>query len=115
MSISVGDASHIEAPDGAFDAVFDFGIIHHIPDWRAATAEVHRVLLAGRPFYFEEVTRHALDRWSYRTFLDHPADDRFTAQEFIAQLERDGLRVGDRWCTWCFGDFILGVATKDGP
>src|SRR5262245_40883185 len=32
----VGDATQIDAADGAYDAVFDFGIIHHIPAWRDA-------------------------------------------------------------------------------
>ena len=43
VSLWVGDATHIEAPESTYDTVFDFGIIHHIPDWRKAVAEVHRV------------------------------------------------------------------------
>lgn len=77
VSLSVADAQHLEAPDDRFDAVFDFGIIHHIPDRKAAIAEVRRVLRPGGRFFFEEVITHALDRWSYRTFLDHPEHDRF--------------------------------------
>ncbi|WP_228708378.1 class I SAM-dependent methyltransferase [Amycolatopsis keratiniphila] len=38
----------LDAEDGGYDAVFDFGIIHHIPDWRAAIAEVARGLASGR-------------------------------------------------------------------
>lgn len=34
----------LNADDGSYDAVFDFGIIHHIPHWRAAVAEAARVL-----------------------------------------------------------------------
>ena len=112
-TVAVGDATAITEPDGSFDAVFDFGIIHHVPDWRAAIAEVHRVLRPGGRFYFEEVTRHALERWSYRTFLDHPDEDRFSADELIAELERQRLTVGDRWVTRVFGDFVLGVAARD--
>ena len=29
---------------GSLDAVFDFGVLHHIPDWRSALGEVARVL-----------------------------------------------------------------------
>lgn len=32
--IFVGDAEAIDAPDVSFDAVVDYGIIHHIPNWR---------------------------------------------------------------------------------
>lgn len=71
LRLFVGDAAAIEAEDGTFDAVFDFAIIHHIPDWKKAIREVARVLRPGGRF-FEEVTKQALDRWLYRTFLDHP-------------------------------------------
>lgn len=111
VSLSVAVAQHIEAPDDSFDAVFDFGIIHHIPDWRAAIAEVRRVLRPGGRFFFEEVTTRALDRWSYRTFLDHPKHDRFGAFGFVHELEQQGLHVGDRATTRFFGDFVIGVAT----
>lgn len=108
----VGDASAIEADDATYDAVFDFGIVHHIPEWRSAVAEVARVLRPGGRFFFEEVTQHALDRWSYRTFLEHPADDRFTGTGFVDACEHAGLHVGERWVERFFGDFVFGVATK---
>ena len=113
--VFVGDAEKIETPDATYDAVFDFGIIHHVPAWRRAVTEVHRVLIPGGKFYFEEVTRHALSRWSYRTFLDHPREDRFSDEEFVAELGTAGLRVGSNYVTRFFGDFVIGVATKMIP
>lgn len=107
----VGDVARIEAADATYDAVFDFGIIHHVPTWRSALAEVARVLKPGGIFYFEEVTKHALDRASYRILFDHPARDRFTGAEFVAELDRHGLAVrGHR--TIIFGDFLLGAADR---
>ena len=100
----------VDAGDDGYDAVFDFGIIHHIPDWRAAIAEVARVLRPDGKFYFEEVTAAALARPSYRALFDHPTADRFSAGEFLAELARHGLRVGDRWVTRLGGDFLFGVA-----
>lgn len=44
VALSVGDVTAIDAPDEAFDAVFDFGIIHHVPDWGAGLREIRRVL-----------------------------------------------------------------------
>ena len=111
VSLSVADVTAIEAGDATFDAVFDFGIIHHVPDWRAGLREIRRVLKPAGRFYFEEVTLHALQRWSYRTFLDHPDHDRFSGSEFIAACEDTGLAVGDRWVQRFFGDFVIGVAT----
>jgi ubiquinone/menaquinone biosynthesis C-methylase UbiE len=103
----------LDAGDDGYDAVFDFGIIHHIPDWRAAIAEAARVLRPGGKFYFEEVTAAALARPSYRALFDHPAADRFSAGEFLAELARHGLRAGDRWVTRIGGDFLFGVAVLD--
>lgn len=112
VTLWVGDATRVPVPDAAYDAVFDFGIIHHIPDWRVAVSEVRRVLKLGGPCFFEEVTRHALERWSYRTFLVHPTEDRFSGEAFVAELSRQGIRVGDRAVERFFGDFIIGVGER---
>src|SRR5438093_4103300 len=53
----VGDAERIEAADASYDAVFEFTIFHHVPDWRRAVAEVRRVLRPGGLFLFEELSR----------------------------------------------------------
>ena len=45
-----GTVTQIDAPDDTYDAVFDFGIIHHVPDWRSALTEIHRVLKPGGRF-----------------------------------------------------------------
>lgn len=108
----VGDAENIDAPDNSYDAVFDFGIVHHAPEWRNAVQEVVRVLKPGGKFYFEEVTKKALDRWTYRTFLKHPTEDRFTGDEFIGELERNGIRVGHNHRYWLFNDLLIGVGKK---
>jgi len=112
LRLFVGDAASIEAEDGTFDAVFDFGIIHHIPEWKRAIHEVARVLCPGGRFFFEEVTKQALDRWLYRTFLDHPKHDRFSAGEFVEELDAQGIVVGENTKEWFFGDFVVGVACK---
>ncbi len=109
--VTVGDVTAVDAPDDHYDAVFDFGIIHHVPVWTDALAEIRRVLKPGGRFFFEEVTSHALARWSARTFLDHPKENRFSGREFVAELERTGIPVGDRWRELLFGDFVVGVGT----
>lgn len=111
--VEVGDVTAIDAAEASFDAVFDFGIVHHVPDWPKAVAEVRRVLRPGGRFYFEEVTRHALDRWSYRTFLDHPRANRFSTTEWVAELEAAGIDVGDNYVERVFGDFVIGVGRAD--
>ncbi|MCF6509076.1 class I SAM-dependent methyltransferase [Blastococcus sp. MG754426] len=103
------------AVDSSYDAVFEFGILHHVEDWRAAVGEVARVLRPGGRFYFDEVTADALATRGYRWLFDHPTHDRFTAAEFIAELERQGLVVGQRWLTRIRGHYLLGVGDRPAP
>ena len=112
LKLFVSDAAAIGAEDGTYDAVFDFAIIHHVPEWQQAISEVSRVLRPGGRFFFEEVTSHALNRWSYRTFLEHPKENRFSAAEFIAELERQGIAVGGNFRELFFGDFVVGVGHR---
>lgn len=108
--IWVGDATAIAAPDASYDAVFDFGIIHHIPRWRGALAEVRRVLKPGGRFYAEEVLSDFIHNPLVRRLLDHPLENRFDAATFSSALADYGLIPLDSaafrgWVTWV-------VATK---
>ena len=114
IKVEVGDVTAIDAEDGAFDAVFDFAIIHHVPDWQAAITEIRRVLKPGGRFYFEEVTRHFLEKWFARTLMEHPAENRFSGQEFVAELERQGLHVGGNYVERGGGDYVFGVGRRIG-
>jgi ubiquinone/menaquinone biosynthesis C-methylase UbiE len=110
--VAVGDVTAIAADDQAFDAVFDFGIIHHVPVWQNAIREVKRVLKPGGLFLFEEVSKQALDRWVYRTLFDHPKENRFTREQFVQELEAQNLEVGSNLVSFFFGDFFAGVGTR---
>lgn len=114
LRLYVGDAAAIDEEDEFFDAVFDFGIIHHVPEWQSAIAEVARVLRPGGLFFYEEVTSQALNRWSYRTFLEHPADNRFSKEQFLAELKNQGILTGSNVAERFFGDFIFGVGRRSG-
>lgn len=48
----VADAERIPYPDNSFDLVVGHAVLHHIPDVRAAFAEVLRVLKPGGRFVF---------------------------------------------------------------
>jgi len=114
LTLYVGDAAAIDEADTSFDAIFDFATIHHIPNWKDAIAEVARVLRPGGRFFFEEVTSHALGRWFYRKFLEHPASRHwFGKEQFIAELEKRGIIVGENAVERFFGDFIVGVGRRE--
>jgi len=103
-----GDASKIAAPDAHYDAVFDFGVIHHIPNWRDALSEVSRVLKPGGRFYAEEILASFI-RLS-RGFLDHPQSDRFDTPQLLSAVQASGLEPVASQESW--GAVAWLVATK---
>jgi ubiquinone/menaquinone biosynthesis C-methylase UbiE len=112
LQLAIGEATAVSAPEASFDAVFDFGIIHHVPIWQQAISEVARVLKPGGLFFFEEVSRKGLNRWLYRTFLEHPRENRFSLDEFVAELERQGIHLQAEVTPVSFGDFFIGVGKR---
>ena len=45
--VHVMDATAMRFPDATFDAVYSFGVLHHIPNVERALVEIHRVLKKG--------------------------------------------------------------------
>ncbi len=77
VEFKVGDLTHIEYPDGIFDAVFIFGVLHHIPEWKTALLEISRVLKAGGVLLVEEPLY------------------RFRWDDFESEIEKAGLSILD--------------------
>jgi len=111
-AVSVGDATAIPAEDESIDAVFDFGVLHHVEIWEDAVREVARVLKPGGLFVFQEVSKRALDSWIYRALFKHPEENRFTVDDFVAALERHGIVVDDNLRSLLSGDFFAGVGRR---
>jgi ubiquinone/menaquinone biosynthesis C-methylase UbiE len=105
-----GDVTAIDAPDGTYDAVLDFAIIHHVPRWRDALAEIHRVLRPGGCFYAEEVLAAFIHGALWSRILEHPMDDRFDAATFAAALTEAGFEVRGQSQLW--GQFAWFAAIK---
>lgn len=112
VSLSVGDVCEIEQPTGSVDTVVDFGILHHVPDWQQAVAEITRVLRPGGLLLFEEVPRHTLDSWAFRTFTVHPRENRFEGNEFAAELDCRGLHGTGQIENHFGGMLFVGAARK---
>ena len=71
LEVKAADATALKYEDQAFDAVFNFAAIHHIPVWQTAISEIHRVLRPGGRFYFQEVTARWILRFPYRQLFEH--------------------------------------------
>ena len=89
----VGNLRHIPVRDACYDAVFNFGAIHHVVDWRAAVSEIHRVLKPGGRFYCEEILSRYITHPVFGRLMDHPQVDRFDEAQFVAGLRRAGFTV----------------------
>lgn len=98
VALWTGDSTAIAVRANTYDSVFDFGAIHHVVDWRATIAEIHRVLKPGGRFYAEEVPAATITHPLIRRILEHPQQDRFDQEEFNAVLEENGFTIaaGDR-------------------
>jgi ubiquinone/menaquinone biosynthesis C-methylase UbiE len=54
VDFRVGDLTKIESAEETFDAVFVFGVLHHIPEWTDALQQISRVLKIGGVLLVEE-------------------------------------------------------------
>ena len=96
ITFQVMDASRLDFPNDSFDAIFDFGIIHHIPNWKDCIEELRRVLKEGGKLI---LTEFSLDTFSgfpgtlYRWLLRHPYEQMFSMQEFVKHLENVGFKI----------------------
>ncbi len=109
-----GDATRLDAPDGAYDAVFCYHLLHHADDWRAAVTEAARVLRPGGQFYVAEMTARFVDSAPLRAVSHHPRDgDRPTPTGIVAAATGSGLRVVGQ-TTRYRGWWTALVARKDG-
>jgi ubiquinone/menaquinone biosynthesis C-methylase UbiE len=94
VEVREGDAAHLGAATGSYDAVFGYHVLHHAPDWRAVVREAARVLRRGGRFYSAEMTARFVDSPLLRAVSFHPADgDRPTPEALREACTAAGLRV----------------------
>ncbi len=97
-----GDVTRIPVADESYTAVFDFFIIHHVPNWRDALREVYRVLKPGGRFYAEEILAKLISMRLARLLFEHPQEDRFDLSQFRDALVEQGFEVlaADQFMQW---------------
>ena len=93
ISLFVGDVLSLPYGCGAMDAVFGFGVLHHLPDWRAGLAEIARVLKGGGTYFLEEFYPPFYQNFLARRLFLHPEHDRFYSPDLHRALQEAGFRV----------------------
>lgn len=88
----VGDLTNIISPNNTYDAVFIFGVVHHIPEWKKALSEVYRVLKPNGVFLIEELNKTVINIANPLGFY-HPEEAKFSWQEFKQGLITSGFRI----------------------
>lgn len=108
VELWTGSVTEIPADDNKYGAVFDFGVVHHIPNWQEAVQEVYRVLTPGGHFYCEEVYRSFILHPIWKRLLNHPLENRFDHLEFGQHLEKTGFKIlsSDFLGSW-FGWYVV--------
>ena len=89
----VGNVRHIPVSGNTYDAVFNFGAIHHVVRWRDALTEIHRVLQPGGRFFCEEILARFITHPILGKLMDHPQSDRFDRSTFLEAVAASGFRI----------------------
>lgn len=110
IALYVGDLTQLPFHDESQDAVFGFGVLHHVPDWQAALAEIARVLKPSGIYYIEELYPSLYLNFVTRKILLHPHENRFESGDFRKALIDRGLALNYALEHRMLG--ILGVAVK---
>jgi ubiquinone/menaquinone biosynthesis C-methylase UbiE len=109
--LCAADQLALPYPTGSMDAVFGFGVLHHIPDWRGGLKEVTRVLRPGGFYFLEEIYPTLYQNFLTRHILVHPRRDRFDGVDLRQALEQANLPLIAEWEVKYVG--ILAVVQKN--
>ncbi len=110
ISFFVGDSSSLPCRDEAYDAVFGFGVLHHVPEWQRAVGEIARVLKPGGIYFLEELYPSLYQNFITKHILLHPRENRFRSRDLKRMLKAKGFCLHHLLEYRAAG--ILGVAAK---
>jgi ubiquinone/menaquinone biosynthesis C-methylase UbiE len=110
IHLLVGDATRLPFPSGSMQAIFGFGVLHHLPDWQAGLAEITRVLAVGGVYFLEEFYPELYLNFLAKRIFDHPEANRFDSPTLHQALRGAGLDLIGRREISHFG--ILAVCRK---
>ena len=97
-TFQVMNAAQLNFPNNYFDAIFDFGIIHHIPNWKDCIQELKRVLKPNGKIILEDLS---IETFSigigklWKKILEHPYDNMYTKSQFSQYLKEIGFEINN--------------------
>jgi ubiquinone/menaquinone biosynthesis C-methylase UbiE len=112
LDFRVADAQDLPFPTASMDAVFNFGILHHLEDWRKGIREIARVLKPGGVFCFEEIYPALYAGFILKWILVHPRHDRFDGLAYRQVVEGAGMDIIEGYHESKYS--IVGVAVRNG-
>jgi ubiquinone/menaquinone biosynthesis C-methylase UbiE len=110
LNLLVGDSVELPFKAGCLDALFGFGFLHHVPNWRQALLEITRVLKPGGMYYMEELYPSLYQNAITKHILLHPEHDRFTSKDLRSEMHAAGLSLINAFELKKMG--ILGVSKR---
>jgi ubiquinone/menaquinone biosynthesis C-methylase UbiE len=93
---SVRSATALGFKSNSFDAIFDLGVIHHIPNWKDCLKELRRVLKPGGQLIIEDLSTETFSSPFGKIMkhtLDHPYSEMHNEKEFVECLRKLGFKI----------------------
>ncbi len=94
ITFRVMDAAALGYPDDSFDVIFDFGIIHHVPNWHDCILELARVSKDSGYLLLEELAIESFSGFPgllWKKVLAHPYEQMFSFSELENCLAEAGF------------------------
>ena len=93
-----------------YDCIFNFAVLHHVPDWQSAVSQMYALLNPSGKFYIEEFYKRLICNPIVNKIVEHPQENRFDHQMLLKELQSVGFHiVADRNFGNCIG---LVIAQK---
>jgi len=96
ISFEVQNATKLKYKNNTFDAIFDLGVIHHIPNWKDCLKELKRVLKPKGQLIIEDLS---IETFStpfgnlMKKALNHPYGSMYKENEFVEDLKKTGFKI----------------------
>ncbi len=112
VSFLLGDVLNLPFREAALEAVFSFGVLHHVAAWEAALGEISRVLKPGGCLFLEEFYPQVYQNFLAPRLLVHPQTPMFRSRDLKDRLKQVQMPLKGALELTFLG--LLGVAVKEG-